>query len=174
MSRKSSGIRFALRRRCYQPDPTKLRLEIEWRVYLMGHQRPTSTSQSLTRGVKGGTKIRESTERVSGGRGVRRKGCQGGEPERRPLTHRVLCSGVKTKVACPVTGTGLIKQAVVVRRPGNPLRSGDLLRAGAYRLQTSAVFYRHCLRRHQTNKVRVLANANRHCKILNRAVQARR
>ena len=120
MSRKSSGIRLALRRRCYPPDPTKLRLEIEWRVYLMGHQRPTSTSQSLTRGVKGGTKIRESTERVSGGRGVRRKGCQGGEPERRPLTHRVLCSGVKTKVACPVTGTGLIKQAVVVRRPWQP------------------------------------------------------
>ena len=53
-------------------------------------------------GVKGGTKIRESTERVSGGRGG------------------VLCSGVKTKVACPVTGTGLIKQAVVVRRPWQP------------------------------------------------------
>src|SRR6476619_3510505 len=156
MSRKSSGIRLALRRRCYPLDPTKLRLEIEWRAYLMGHQRPTSTSQSLTRGVKGGTKIWESTERVSGGRGG------------------VLCSGVKTKVACPVTGTGLIKQAVVCRRPGNPLRSGDLLRAGAFRLQTSAVFYRHCLRRHRTNKVRVLANANRHCKILNRAVQARR
>jgi hypothetical protein len=46
--------------------------------------------------------------------------CQGGEPERRPLTHRVLCSGVKTKVACPMTGTGLIKQAVVVMRPWQP------------------------------------------------------
>jgi hypothetical protein len=52
-------------------------LEIEWRVYLMGHQRPTSTSQSLTRGVKGGTKIRESTERVSGGRGVKAESRKG-------------------------------------------------------------------------------------------------
>ena len=58
----------------------------------------------------------------AGGRGVK------AESRKEPLTHRVLCSGVKTKVACPLTGTGLIKQAVVV---GRPWRSPEIRRPPA-------------------------------------------